>query len=286
MGLPDAERRLAAIMFTDIVGYTALMGASEETGLRVRARHREVIQPLVELYRGEWIEETGDESLSSFQSAVDAVNCALAVQEQLRDDPELRVRIGIHLGETLFDSGRLYGDGVNVASRIRPLAEPGGTCISAPVWDAIKNQENVEMKPKIVVDRGNIQFTHPVINQNLGNTSLASPGRKIINCQTDLACRVYNSVGLEAEMMADFIALCITSFRDVIRETIARLSDIKVFSIGPENLVRSDSRAEESEVAVGVRVWHNLVLGVTDKSAVEFSEMFFDIHAVEFAAEP
>ena len=111
-------------MFTDIVGYTALMGASEETGLRVRARHRAVIQPLVERYRGEWIEETGDESLSSFQSAVDAVNCALAIQEELRDDPELRVRIGIHLGETLFDAGRLYGDGVNVASRIRPLAEP------------------------------------------------------------------------------------------------------------------------------------------------------------------
>jgi adenylate cyclase len=142
-----AERRLAAIMFTDIVGYTVLMAESEERGLRVRERHREVLRPLVERYRGEWIEEIGDESLSSFPSAVDAVNCALAAQAELREDPELRLRIGIHLGETLVEAGRLYGDGVNIASRIRPLAEPGGICVSAEVQQAVRNQPNVECTP-------------------------------------------------------------------------------------------------------------------------------------------
>jgi adenylate cyclase len=141
------ERRLAAIMFTDIVGYTALMAESEERGLRVRERHRELLRPLVERYRGEWIEETGDESLSSFQSVVDAVNCALAAQAELREDPELRLRIGIHLGETLVEGGRVYGDGVNIASRIRPLAEPGGICVSAEVQQAVRNQPNVECEP-------------------------------------------------------------------------------------------------------------------------------------------
>ena len=115
----QSERRLAAIMFTDIVGYTALMARSEEAGLRARRRHREVVRRQVEYYGGTWIDETGDESLSSFQSATDAVNCALAVNAELRESTELSLRIGIHLGDVLFEGGRVYGDGVNVASRIR-----------------------------------------------------------------------------------------------------------------------------------------------------------------------
>ncbi len=82
------ERRLAAIMFTDIVGYTALMAESEAKGLRVRERNRSVVRPLLERYHGERIEETGDEFFSIFPRAVDAVNSALAIQAALRDDPE------------------------------------------------------------------------------------------------------------------------------------------------------------------------------------------------------
>ncbi len=137
------ERRLAAIMFTDIVGYTALMAESEQRGRGVRERHRTVLGPLAEQYSGQIVDENGDELVLSFASAVDAVNCALAVQTELRDDAELRLRIGIHLGDMVFEDGRIYGDGVNVASRIRPLAEPGGVCISEPVYDSVKNQANV-----------------------------------------------------------------------------------------------------------------------------------------------
>jgi class 3 adenylate cyclase len=141
-----AERRLAAIMFTDIVGYTALMAESEQLGRRVRERHVAAVRPQVERYNGEWIEQTGDESLSTFASAVDAVNCALAIQEMLRDDQELRVRVGVHLGEVSFEDGRVIGDGVNVASRVRPLAEPGGVAISDEVQHAVQNQENLETR--------------------------------------------------------------------------------------------------------------------------------------------
>jgi TolB-like protein/class 3 adenylate cyclase/Tfp pilus assembly protein PilF len=140
------ERRLAAIMFTDIVGYTALMAESEQLGRRVRERHVAAVRPQVERYNGEWIEQTGDESLSTFASAVDAVNCALAIQEMLRDDQELRVRVGVHLGEVSFEDGRVIGDGVNVASRVRPLAEPGGVAISDEVQHAVQNQENLETR--------------------------------------------------------------------------------------------------------------------------------------------
>jgi TolB-like protein/class 3 adenylate cyclase len=140
------ERKLAAIMFTDIVGYTALMAESEEKGLRARGQHRAALGPLAERYRGQIVDESGDELVLSFPSALDAVNCALAVQAQLRNDPELQLRIGIHLGDVVFEGGRVYGDGVNVASRIRPLAEPGGICVSDEVQHSIQNQENIETR--------------------------------------------------------------------------------------------------------------------------------------------
>ncbi len=132
-----AGRRLAAIMFTDIVGYTALMAQSEAKGLRARARHRALVQPLVERYHGQWIESPGDQSLSTFGSALDAVDCALAIQDQLRDDAELKLHLGIHLGDVVVRDGEVSGDGVNIASRICALSEGGGLCGERAV-DCIK----------------------------------------------------------------------------------------------------------------------------------------------------
>ncbi|MCH7708022.1 MAG: hypothetical protein IH884_06000 [Myxococcales bacterium] len=141
------ERRLAAILFTDVVGYTALMGRDEAAGRRVRARHEALVRAQVSRYRGQWIEEKGDESLSVFPSALQAVNCALTIQAELETDAELRLRIGIHLGDVTVDGGRVYGDGINVASRIRPLAEPGGIVVSGAVYDSIKNQPDIDAAP-------------------------------------------------------------------------------------------------------------------------------------------
>jgi TolB-like protein/class 3 adenylate cyclase/Tfp pilus assembly protein PilF len=139
-----AERRLAAIMFTDIVGYTALMARDEEAGRRARTRHEEVVRPLVERYHGQWIERTGDETLSSFPSALDAVNCALAVQAELDGDADLRLRIGLHQGDVTFDTDGVSGDGVNVAARVRPLAEPGGVCVSDEVQHSLRGRTDLE----------------------------------------------------------------------------------------------------------------------------------------------
>jgi adenylate cyclase len=140
------ERRLAAIMFTDIVGYTALMAKNEASGLRARERHRSILGGVSARYHGQVVDENGDELVLSFSSAVDAVNCALAVQAELRDDSKLELRVGIHLGDVVFEEGRVYGDGVNVASCVRPLAEPGGICVSEQVHDLVKNQANIEAR--------------------------------------------------------------------------------------------------------------------------------------------
>ena len=131
---PGSERRLAAILFTDIVGSTAVTARSESAGLALRDRHRELVRTQVERYHGRFIEAPGDESLSTFESAVDAVHAALAIQQELQGDDELQVRIGVHLGETIFRGDEFFGDGVNIAARIRELAAGTGPhfCRSGP----------------------------------------------------------------------------------------------------------------------------------------------------------
>ena len=140
------ERRLAAIMFTDIVGSTAVTARSDAAGLALRDRHRDLVRIQVESYHGRLIEAPGDESLSTFESAVDAVHAGLAIQHGLKGDSDLQVRIGIHLGETTFRGDEVFGDGVNVAARIRPLAEPGGVCVSQAVYDLVSNQPHLELR--------------------------------------------------------------------------------------------------------------------------------------------
>ena len=143
---PGAERELAAIMFSDVVGYTAIMGRDEQKGLAVVARHRERLRALLPRFRGRLVGEVGDGSLTSFHSVVDALACARELHAELRDDPELRLRIGIHVGDVVHSGDTVLGDGVNIASRIHALAEPGGICVSAIVYDEIRNKPGIRMR--------------------------------------------------------------------------------------------------------------------------------------------
>ena len=136
----NPTRELAAIMFSDIVGYTALMGRDEREGLRAVREHREHLRAVLPRFNGRLIGEIGDGTLSSFHSAVDAVNCAGELQANLVENPELRLRIGIHVGDVVFTDKTVLGDGVNIASRIHELAPPGGCCISERVYEEIRNK--------------------------------------------------------------------------------------------------------------------------------------------------
>ncbi len=112
-----ADRQLLAIMFTDVVGYAAITERDEASAVRIREAHRNLVRTLVKQFDGEVVDVTGDESLSIFASALRAVDCAMALQGALRSDPDLRVRIGIHLGDVLRKDGEVIGEGVNVAAR-------------------------------------------------------------------------------------------------------------------------------------------------------------------------
>ena len=132
-------RKLAAIMFTDIEGYTALMQKSETQAINFRNKHRQVFNRETENHGGTIVQYYGDGTLSVFESAVQAVNCAIAIQEAMQKEPAIPVRIGIHLGDVVFDKEDIIGDGVNVASRVESLAVPGSVLISEKVYDEVKN---------------------------------------------------------------------------------------------------------------------------------------------------
>ena len=136
----NPTRELAAIMFSDVVGYTAIMGRDEQKGVQAIADHRAQLRSLLPRFNGRLIGEIGDGTLTSFHSVLDAIGCARELQGNLEDDRELRLRIGIHLGDVLLTNNTVLGDGVNVASRIHALAPPGGICVSEHVYDEIRNK--------------------------------------------------------------------------------------------------------------------------------------------------
>lgn len=132
-------RQLAAIMFTDIVGYTALMQGDEEIATNVRARHREVFEQQHKLHKGEIIQYYGDGTLSVFKSAITATKCAVEIQRLLQEGEPVPLRIGLHLGDIVFNETEVYGDGVNFASRIESMAVAGAILLSGKLNDELKN---------------------------------------------------------------------------------------------------------------------------------------------------
>ncbi len=141
------ERRLAAILAADVVGYSRLMEADEEATLATLNAYREVIDRLVEDHRGRVFGSAGDSVIAEFASPVEAVRCAVEIQRELEkqnaelpEDRRMRFRVGVNLGDVMAEGENLHGDGVNVAARLEGLADAGGICISRPVYDQVKNK--------------------------------------------------------------------------------------------------------------------------------------------------
>ena len=141
------ERKLAVIFSTDVAGYSRLMGDDEEATIRTLTAYRTVISLLIQRHRGRVIDSPGDNLLAEFASVVDAVRCAVEIQQELTthnaelpEQRQMRFRIGINLGDVIVEGERLYGDGVNIAARLESLAAPGGICISGTVYDHVENK--------------------------------------------------------------------------------------------------------------------------------------------------
>jgi len=146
-GLSQGERRLVAIMFTDVVGFTAMTQSNEATSLEVLGDVRRVVRSVLKSTSGIEVKTIGDAFLVEFPSALQAVTCAVEIQKSMRDrnsevpdSKRMMLRIGVHLGDVIHSEGDVMGDAVNVASRIEPLSEPGGACISEQVYDHVRNK--------------------------------------------------------------------------------------------------------------------------------------------------
>ncbi|MFQ5798158.1 MAG: adenylate/guanylate cyclase domain-containing protein, partial [Bacteroidota bacterium] len=151
------QRKLAAIMFTDMVGYTALMQEDESKARALRDRLREIVRRFVDQHGGRILQFYGDGALSSFRSAIEATRCAIGIQRALREEPNIPTRIGIHVGDVVFEEEGIYGDSVNVASRIESLAAPGGISISDKVYDETKSHPEIEAKSLGLVELRNVK---------------------------------------------------------------------------------------------------------------------------------
>ncbi|MGO9401254.1 MAG: adenylate/guanylate cyclase domain-containing protein [Xanthobacteraceae bacterium] len=148
------NRKLAAILAADVVGYSRLMGVDEEGTLAALKQHRQaVFDPAVAAHNGRIVKLIGDGTIVEFGSVVDAVHCALAVQrsngalpDEAMHQPNIVLRIGINLGDVIIEGDDIYGDGVNIAARLEPLAEPGGICVSSIVNESIGNRIDVRFQ--------------------------------------------------------------------------------------------------------------------------------------------
>ncbi len=140
------SRQLAAIMFTDIVGYTALMGHDEQKAFAILNKNRALQKPIIEQFNGRWIKELGDGVMASFNTVSDAVNAAIKIQEDCNAAKDFQLRVGIHLGEVVFENDDVFGDGVNIASRIQSIAKPGCIYVSESVHDNVSNKKDINTK--------------------------------------------------------------------------------------------------------------------------------------------
>jgi adenylate cyclase len=177
------DRRLAAIMFTDIQGYSATMQRNEEEAFRLRTRHREILNREHANFNGQVIQYYGDGTLSIFPSAVQAVRCALQMQLEYRREPEVPVRIGLHMGDIVFDDGQIFGDGVNLASRIESLGFPGGVLMSDRIRQEVHNQPELP-----TISLGTFQLKNierPVEVFSLQHTRLAMPPAHLLQAKAE-----------------------------------------------------------------------------------------------------
>lgn len=178
----EEGRRLAAVMFTDLVGFTKLGQRDEEVALRLRREHQALVRATLAAHNGREVKTLGDGFLIEFPSAVESVRCAVAIQEGItarnaaaRSEEPIVLRIGVHLGDVIGEGGDIVGDAVNVASRIEPLAEPGGICVSGPVFDQVRNK--IRLPFEKIGARALKNVEHPVDVYRILLPGTAAPAR-------------------------------------------------------------------------------------------------------------
>ncbi len=175
----DDERRLAAIMFTDMTGYTALSQKNEVIALNLLEEHRLLLRPIFRKHNGREIKTMGDAFLVEFASALEAVQCTIDIQGSVNDfnmdhpsEKKLLLKIGVHLGDVIHRNNDVLGDAVNVASRIGPLCVPGSVCVTEQVYSQVRNKLNMRFSSLGKKKLKNVKIPIEVYRLNLKHSKL------------------------------------------------------------------------------------------------------------------
>lgn len=246
-------------MFTDIVGYTALTQANESKALQILETHNQSLRPLFAKFRGREVKTIGDSFLVEFESALDATLYAVEIQEFLHsrnatveEDSKIRLRIGIHLGDVIYREGDIFGDAVNIASRIQPLADPEGICISEQVYFQVRNKVQFSFHKLETPEMKNVKFQLEVYSVILPWTSLVTPSARTIPDKLRIAVLPFTNISSDPndEYFADGMT----------EELIDRLAQMRMLKVIARTSVmtfkKSQKRASEiaKELGAGIVV--------------------------------
>ena len=204
----NSKRKLAAIVFTDIVGFTKLTSEDQSQASSLLKTQRKLFQPIVTQFNGSWIKEMGDGLILTFDTVTDAVNCCIKLQETSKEVDYLNLRIGIHEGEILIEENDIIGDDVNIASRIEPFSAPGGIAISNKVHDAIVREAEFTSKylgrPKLKGVGQKVEV-YCITSHGLPETILSDVSAKLEN--EGFQWNLKNTIGIAASMIGLFMLI-------------------------------------------------------------------------------
>lgn len=247
-----STRRLTAILAADIAGYSALMAANEIDTVSALKGHQTVILPMVAAYSGRVIDTAGDGILAEFPSVLNAVKCAVAIQEVMLErnasvppDRRMQFRIGINQGDVLVDEERIFGDGINIAARLEQICQPGGICISGKVYDEINGRFEIQYKD--VGEKVLKNIPNPV---RVYAVSIRSPGVTAVERRDDApsnpALKKYIPLGLVGCVILATVvgaSLIIPSFRRALVSLYSSVTSDREASVQSDAILHADRRA-------------------------------------------
>ncbi|HLX13216.1 MAG TPA: adenylate/guanylate cyclase domain-containing protein [Bacteroidota bacterium] len=240
------QRKLAAIMFTDMVGYSAVTQKNESLAIELLDRHRRILRPIFPEFEGQEIKTIGDAFLVEFPSVLQAVQCGMAIQRAMGDynaasdsTYKMELRVGIHLGDVIYQEDDIIGDGVNIAARIHEQAEPGGICVSQDVYNQIRNREGFHFE-----DKGEVMLKNILLPVHVYKITTTEEAYRKIEEKTLEEAR---EEGIR-KARVDFLQKSIDKATELLssESTDAALAELmKVYALDPDN---ADAKALEESI--------------------------------------